>query len=90
MLMDVAPHNDSSFLPIFPIVINGKYPVVGVRHFVELIAWMRRASLPCAPTADITFGSFQVGTDFPASIFHKEVEIRGAFQLEHLQRKMKV
>ena len=28
--------------------------------------------------------------DCPASILHKEVEIRGAFQLEHLQRKMKV
>ena len=28
--------------------------------------------------------------DCPTSIFHKEVEIRGAFQLEHLQGKMKV
>ena len=95
MLMDIALYNDSSLLPIFFFgILFGFFdrPVVEVSPFVPPVLWMRRASLPCTPTADVTFVSFQVGPDCPVNIprFYKEVEIRGAFQLEHLQRKMKV
>ena len=92
--MDVALHNDSSLLPIFGVIFFGfvERPVVEVIPCVELIPWMRRASLSCTPTEDVNFVSFQVGPDCPVNFsrFYKEVEVRGAFQLEHLQRKMKV
>ena len=98
MLMDIALYNDSSLLPIFFFGILFGFverPVVEVLPFAELVLWMRRASLPCTPTDDVTFVSFQVGPDCPVTSisiqrFYKEIEIRGAFQLEHLQRKMKV
>ena len=93
MLMDIALYNDSSLLPIFFFEILFGFveqPVVAVETFAELVLWMRRASLPYTPTADVPFVSFQVGTDCPvtSSRFCKKVEVRGAFQLEHLQRKM--
>ena len=97
MLMDATLHNDSSLLPIcFVVILLGfvEEPVIEFILFVDLIAWMRRASLPCTPTADETFVSIQVGADCPLTSFrfYKEVEIRGAFhfQPEHLQRKLKV
>ena len=63
--MDGAPHNNSFLLPIFISVILFGFVerpvVVGVIPFVELTLWMRRASLSCAPTADVPFFSVQVG-----------------------------
>ena len=93
--MDSALHNNSSDLPIFFVVIIFRFveqPVIEVGTFAELVLWMRRASLSCTPTDDVTFVSFQVGEDPPLSVarFYKDVEIRGAIQLEHLQRKMNV
>ena len=65
MLMDGALHNNSSLLPIFVGIIFGfvERPLIEVGTFAELVPWMRRASLPCTPTADVPFGSFQVGPD---------------------------
>ena len=100
MLVDGAFHNDSSLHPLVrrtmipsiifrfvecPVVADA-VQVVAVMQFVNLIAGMCRAHHG-APTADVTFVSFQVGPDCPVRVsrFYKEVEIRGAFQLEHLQ-----
>ena len=93
--MDGAMNNNSSLLPIFFVVILFSFverPVVEVFLFVELILWMRRANFPCTPTSDVPFVKFQVGPDSPINFsrFFEKEEIRGAFQLEHLQRKMKV
>ena len=97
--MDVALHNDSSLIPIamppsIPIAMLfgfDEHPVVF--SSADLIAWMRRARLSCFPTADVPFVTFQAGPNWPARVVatsYKEVEIWGALQLEHLQRKMKV
>ena len=88
MLMDFALHDDSSLLPAFSGFVER--PVVEVASFAELILWMRRASLPCASTADEPFVSFQIGPDRPVSFIrcHKEEEIKTVLQLEHLQRNM--
>ena len=98
MLMDIALHNDSLLLPIFFFgILFGfvEQPVIEVGPCVELIPWVARASLSCTPTADVSVVKpiwIEFGPDCPvtSSRFYKEVEIRRALQLKHLQRKMKV
>ena len=68
MLMDIALYNNSSLPPYFVGIIFGfvERPVVDaveVIPFVDLIPWMRRASLSYTPTADEPFVSFQVRPD---------------------------
>ena len=92
MIMNRTLDNNSTLLPTLFVILTGfvERPVVAVKPFVDLIAWMRRASLPYTPTADVLFVTFQAGPDCPFifSRSYKEIEIRGAFQLEHLQTKV--
>ena len=89
MVMDGAPHNNSSLLPILLVILSSlfEWPVVDVPFFVELTLWSGWTSEPCTSAYNEPLLTLQIRPYSPAGIarFDKEVAISSSFKFENLR-----